>query len=635
MNKQRTAWVMCVILLIGCFAAICPASAATVSTGTVHVDDTLRVRSGAGTSYDIVGYLKEGDVVTIDNTVLAPDGGKWYHIKKDSIVGYASADYITVDATYQSDAEFEAYLTAQGFPESYKASLRTIRAKHPNWVFRAQLLTMTWEAALNGESTIGKNNIQNPEAWRSMEYGAYNWTSKTYVSFDTGGWYSATRDVIAYYMDPRNWLDDTYIFQFEELSYSTLQTEAGVKAILPDKIDYISADLLAAAKANKISAYYMASKIVQEGTVTNGLALGTVSGYEGYYNFFDMGAYAHDGMTAVEAGALHAKNNGWDTPAKCLNAAAKNLAQSYIAKGQNTLYYQKFNVVNTASLYSHQYMTSVYGASSEGNILHRGATNEVLSSNLEFVIPVYRSMPDKVAAMPSKTGNNNNFLDGLTVSGCTLTPTFDRYTMNYAAQVEGTVSSVTITAPLSNTAATITGNGTVSLNPGENIIKLTVKATSGATRVYTVTITRNGGTASKPTIQGKTYTVDKTVTKVEPGTDVTTFLKNLNVVNGDGKVYTAAGKAKTSGIIGTGDIVRLYSGNTLVESYPIVIRGDVNGDGKVSPLDLTMMQKHILKIKSITGYYLTAADCSKDGKLSALDLTVAQKYILGITKTVQ
>lgn len=91
-----------------------------------------------------------------------------YKITKDSLSGYASADYITINARYDTDGDFEAYLTAQGFPESYKPALRQLHAAHPQWIFKAKSLTMTFDTALTNEARIGRNNIQNPEAWRSM-----------------------------------------------------------------------------------------------------------------------------------------------------------------------------------------------------------------------------------------------------------------------------------------------------------------------------------------------------------------------------------------------------------------------------------------------------------------------------------
>ena len=85
-------------------------------------------------------------------------------------------------------------------------------------------------------------------------------------------------------MDPRNFLDENHIYMFEQLAYdSSSQTQAGVEAILQgsfmykNNIGYIdtagkyqttntlySAQIMTAAKTAKVSAYHIASKILQE-----------------------------------------------------------------------------------------------------------------------------------------------------------------------------------------------------------------------------------------------------------------------------------------------------------------------------------------------------------------------------------
>ena len=632
-NRQRrlTALFLCVCLLLGSLGGT-SLLAATVSTGEVvgiDPDSVLNVRSGPGTQYGIVGKLKNGDTVTILET-----SGSWYKISAGSLTGYVSAAYIHIHAQYDSDQDFEAYLTAQGFPESYKPALRQLHAQYPRWVFKARHLTMTWAEALQGESPVGLNTIQSPEAWKSMEYGAYNWDTKAYVSFDSGGWCAAAPAVIAYYMDPRNFLDGTYIFQFEELSYSADQTEAGVKAILPDVLDKHAADLLKAAGESGVSAYFLATKIVQEGTVQNGLALGTVPGYEGYYNFFDIGAYAANGNSAVTNGAIYAKNHGWDTPYKCFIDSANQLGKYYIKAGQDTTYFQKYNVTNAASgYYRHQYMTNVAGAASEGAIRSRTAVRD---TGLIFVLPVYKEMPAAAAVKPATTGNNNNFLDSITVSVYPLTPTFDRYTMAYAVQVGSAVESVQVSAQLNSSGAKLAGGGTVRLNHGQNRVDLTVTATSGAIRTYTVIITREGSSGGeKPTITGKTYTVGTTITKVEPSTGVSAFLNALAVQNGSAAVYTAAGAEKPTGIVATGDIVRLYSGTAVTASYPVVIYGDVNGDGSVAPVDALRIQKHIIGLTNLSGMQLLAADTNRDGRVQPVDALRVLKYCIEMIKSLQ
>ncbi len=696
MRRRICSMLLCLCLLLQLFCGFA-VLADEPTTGTVHVSDTLYVRDTPGGS--IVGRLYDNDVVTILDTVLDKNGGRWYHITKGNITGYSSADYITLNLSYKNDKEFEAYLTAQGFPESYKKGLRAIYAQHPNWVFEARHLTMTWAEALKAETKVGLNTITSPDAWKSMEYGAYNWTTNSYVAYDSGGWVTASPALVAYYMDPRNFLDSTYIFQFEKLTFSGGHTVEGVKAILPDALDVHAAALLEAAKATNISAYFLAARMTQEGSHLNGLGTGTVKGYEGYYNFFHIGAYASGGNSAVTNGAIYAKNQGWSTPLKCITDSAERIARGYIRLGQDTNYFQKFNVTNAQSgLYAHQYMSNTAAAAAEGRIRHNAATDDELKGTLVFSIPVYKDMPQTVAPLPSKTGNNNNFLDSLAVAEGALTPSFDRYTTDYALHVGQSVSEITIDAKpnsagatvtieakqattttatsttsssstaSTSSAATSTGGATttsttakartgsptstaatapaagikIPLRHGENKIPITVKASSGETRVYMLTVTREGDgpdsntpSTPKPTVTGTTYTIGSTVTKVEPKTSVADFIKNLAVKDGIAHVYTAAGQHKKEGTVSTGDILRLYSGSTVYASYPIVIVGDVNGDGSISSLDLRVAQKHILGIAPVTGYYLTAADSSKDGALTSLDLRITQKFILGITKTLQ
>lgn len=653
MTKRLLSAILCVCILLGTVAFGVHA-ADTVVTGTVHsIDENskLYVRASASTSAEVLDKLVNGDVVTILDTKEA-GGITWYKVTTQSgKTGYSSAQYIRINVDYQTDAEFEAYLTAQKFPESYKVKLRKLWAQHPTWIFKAQHLSMTWNRATYEESKPMKNAITTPEAWMSMEKGAYNWTTKTYVSVDSGGWVSATKQVISYYMDPRNFLDETYIFQFEDLQYSDTQTVAGVKAILPSRFDKYAEDLLKAAKNSKVSAYFLATRMTQEGSQIDGDFVGDDgTDYSGYYNFFNYGAYAgsqHGAYHgAVTNGAIYAKQSGWNTPYKCLLDSAEKIGSSYINKGQNTLYYQKFNVAGE-NLYNHQYMTNVQAPSSEGRIRSQSASASEKAGDITFVIPVYKNMPDEVAPLPGKTGNNNNFLDKITVTGCTISPTFDRYVKTYTGEIDDpTVTSVKISATKNFTDAKVTGTGTKTLKPGENVFNIVVTATSGHTRTYTVTIITpddsnvpdnpDQPTVPKPTISSTEYTVGETVTGVQPATQVKNFISALKVKNGTAQLYTTDGKKKTEGAVATGDILRLYDkNNKLTVSHPVVIYGDVNGDGKVNSVDLRRAQRHILGVIKVQGYFLTAADANRDGKVNSVDLRRAQRYILGILKDIQ
>lgn len=648
MMKRALCALLCLCLLMGTVAFGVQA-ADTVVTGTVFgidADSKLYVRESASTSATVLDKLVNGDVVTILDTKEA-GGITWYKVTTPGgKTGYSSAQYIRINVDYQTDEEFEAYLTAQKFPETYKVKLRQLWAQHPTWIFKAQHLSMTWKRATNEESRALKNAITTPESWMSMEKGAYDWDTKTYVPVDSGGWVTACKQVVSYYMDPRNFLDETYIFQFEDLQYSDTQTLAGVKAILPSRYDQYAEDLLKAAKETTVSAYFLATRMTQEGSKIDGEFVGDDgTDYSGYYNFFNYGAYAGSQYGAyhgaVTNGAIYAKQAGWNSPYKCLLGSAEKIGSGYINKGQNTLYYQKFNVAGE-NLYNHQYMTNVQAPSSEGRIRANSATEAEKAGALTFIIPVYKTMPEEATTLPPKTGNNNNFLDKITVTGCTLSPTFDRYVKTYTGEItDPSVTSVKISATKNYSNAKVVGTGTKTLKPGENVFPITVTATSGQTRTYTVTIIApedggtSGGDTPTPSVSGS-YTVGETVTGVQPATTAKDFLSAVKVNNGTAALYTAAGSKKTDGAVATGDILRVYDNDKkLTASYPVVIYGDVNGDGKVNSVDLRRAQRHILGVIKVEGYFLTAADANRDGKVNSVDLRRAQRYILGLIKDLQ
>lgn len=488
MGKKLFCFLLSLTLLLGVVPLT--ATAADAVTGTVHGINSgsqLNVRESASTGAKVVGALVNGNVVTILSEKNAGDI-LWYQIQYGSLTGWASAEYIRKNPSYHTDQGFEDYLTEQKFPESYKAKLRQIHTAHPQWVFVAEHLPVTWNDAFAEQTKPKKNAIQTPEAWKSMAQGCYNWSTNSYVSVDSGGWVTPVKDVVAYYMDPRNFLDTINLFQFESLTYSANHTETGVKAILPSALDKHAADLLKAAQESQVSAYFLATRMTQEGSQNNGLGTGTVKGYEGYYNFFHIGAYANNGNSAVTNGAIYAKQKGWNTPYKCLLGSANEIGASYINKGQNTLYFQKFDVTDGGNgFYNHQYMTNIEAAYYEGRIRGNQVTAAEKDSHLTFLIPVYKNMRTAATELPGRTGNNNYFLDSITVSGATLSPAFDRYTGTYTATVAGG-NSITLSAKKNDSGATVTGTGKKTLVAGDNVFPIKVTSTSGRTKTYTVTV---------------------------------------------------------------------------------------------------------------------------------------------------
>ena len=518
------------LLLLGSAAVSDEAYGATstsTSTGTVVID-ALNVRSGPGTLNQAIGMVYYGEKVTILGTEKDVLGGSWYRISYNGTEAYVSADYVTIDSNnqYVTDQEFEAQLTSQGFPESYKSYLRQLHADYPNWVFQACHTGINWADAVAKESPAGVTLVSgsSPSSWKSMEQGAYDFTTGTYIQYDTGNWVTASKAIIEHYMDPRNFLNSSGIFQFLAHSYDgKTQTAAGLQGVLegtfmrgefPEEGYGTYNDvLMEVGTKTGVNPYVLASMIlVEQGNTGIGKSIsGTVAGYEGYYNHFNVGAYASGGMDAVTRGLWYASQSGsydrpWNTIYKSIAGGAQYYSQNYVQKNQYTLYLKKFNVMNgLSSVGTGQYMTNVQGAESEAAALRKGYAS-VLDSSMTFIIPVYENMPASACLKPTSSANNNNYLASLTATGFTLSPSFNSYQTSYTLNVADSVNSVELTAKASSSDATVTGAGTIALSGASKTVKIIVKAASGETRTYTVTITRsadgqtgNGQTPVTPT----------------------------------------------------------------------------------------------------------------------------------------
>ncbi len=127
------------------------------------------------------------------------------------------------------------------------------------------------------------------------------------------------------------------------------------------------------------------------------------------------------------------------------------------------------------------------------------------------------------------------------------------------------------------------------------------------------------------------YTITTTaITGVAEGTSVKTFKKNLSANDDSYIVVNSSGKKKTSGNICTGDAVRVtFASGKVADDIPIIIYGDVNGDGVIGLEDLLKLQKHLLGTTKLKNNYALAADVSKDSTVDVLDLLKIQKHLLG------
>ena len=350
------------------------------------------------------------------------------------------------------------------FPDSYKPYLEELSKNHPNWEFIPLYTNLDWNYVISEENKFGKNlvPINYSDNWKNKIPGQYN------VEIDAG-WVDSSKEAVMYLMDPRNFLNEVRIFQFEELSYnSSTNNIEGIEKILygtefyNKKVSYLNSSgesiltsskysdlILKASKTSYVSSYHIASRIKQEvGPFLSHKSIsGDVPGYKGLYNFYNIGATSSsEPLGAIKNGLRYARDgNGasestkkkylipWNTKEKSITGGAIFIGSSYINKGQNTIYLQKFDVYDKTGdgLFWHQYMTNVLAPYSESKSIYNGYSKMgMLDNSLSFIIPIYNNMPDIMQESPSinqkdfvsdntkvySTGNNVNIRTGPSTS---------------------------------------------------------------------------------------------------------------------------------------------------------------------------------------------------------------------------
>lgn len=341
----------------------------------------------------------------------------------------------------------------ENFPSSYQPYLRELAKKHPNWKFTALYTDLDWNYVIEQENIFGKNLVPKnySDSWKNTTEGQYN------VEVDKG-WVDGSKQAVEYCMDPRNFLNEVRLFQFEGLAYDQSTNNLnGVEKILygtefyQQKVSYLDSSgntinmnetygdlILRGAQTSLVSPYHLASRIKQEvgPFLSHSSISGTVAGYEGLYNFYNIGATSStEPMGAIKNGLQYAKDGKgasqetknkylipWNTKERSITGGAIFIGSSYINVGQNTIYLQKFHVIDTNGngLFWHQYMTNVLAPYSESKSIYNGYQKaEMLNTSMSFIIPVYNNMPDILTDSPNI--DPNDFSDDNTKVYCNAT----------------------------------------------------------------------------------------------------------------------------------------------------------------------------------------------------------------------
>lgn len=361
-----------------------------------------------------------------------------------------------------ADDEYVNSLINKGFPAVYARKLAVLHKSHPTWKFEPLKVTQlsggqyTWDYVLYQETDVEdrRSLVANSNTY-------INWRHPSNQQFDSG-WWRASVEAVAYYLDPRNFLTEDQIFQFYDLKWNNNIPLSAVESVVKGtfmenkKLDgaysnvtyakyfydigkelganpvYLASRVRAEQGINGTSPlingnvgdklwYYYSNKMTgkdEAGHIinapTSGFTEAELKSYNGYYNYFNIGS-AGTGYFEIYLGGMKTAKKGtdvmadawggdvsWNTHWKSIYGGAYTATNKYIKDYQNTPYLQKFNVDPRSSRnFWGQYMQNITGAQGMATQSYNSfRDNGLLGLQIDFLIPVYEGMPEEPCPHP-------------------------------------------------------------------------------------------------------------------------------------------------------------------------------------------------------------------------------------------
>lgn len=510
--------------------------------------------------------------------VLEITSNGWYKVKYESRAqamvhtGYVSPSWADLCPEFAGECEESFENTLSDFPESYKPYLRALHRAKPNWKFVAGVSGISFPEWVEVQSAA-RMGASEPTS-NSFVYSSYSalYRHADYADklVDGNTMYCANSGTVAYFMDPRNFLNEVDVYMFYQFDGGTRSVE-DLEAVLQGSylLSYAQ-DFHDVGEANGIDPYYLIVQAISENGA-NGTPLSrgesrTVCENAGctdeshsqksYYNFFGVGSTP--GGSPQHNGLLYAIEHEWDTPYKALLGGSELLNRGYVKQGQNTPYYKKFNVgagKDTATAW-HQWMQNLAHPETEAGLLRKQfAESGIPDQNYTFLIPVFPNMPESACALPLSPGSAP--MPVLTETDYSEDPGYLLYSTTYTTH-PSTALITGISAGAS--AESVLGHFTL-------------------------------GIGTTATIDRDPVGTDALIVLYYHGTESASFrIVCRGDPSGDGKISAA-------------DLlnVRKQLLKLVTPSRASAAAADVNGDGKVSAADLLLLRKHLLGLTTITG----------------------------------
>ena len=516
-----------------------------------------------------------------------------------------------------------------------KDKIKTLQSKYPNWTFKVLYTGLDWNEVIANEFTGHGGSPKNLVYKTSNYQGAWLCPICGDRAYDNGSWRCVSEQAIKYMMDPRVSINESDIFQFEELTNAGCDINILRTMTSGTFLSGHEQGIIDAATNNNVNCYYIAARLIQE-QGASGTVLTSGSGYNGqyagYYNAFNISASGNSTSEILTNALAYAQKKGWTSLEASINGGISFLASQYIQKGQNTLYLQKFDVAATNGLYSNQYMQNILAAQSEGTTLRNTYINtNIMASKHTFIIPVYENMPTDICSRPDSNGTSSTEIDLVKVNVDSSlrirnNPNGDT-TVGYLYKDEIVTRIEKATSKVNGTYwdKVRKSNGT------EGYAARETYESESAYKLYLVPVSGDNSNSNNQNTSDNTLTntnkvnvdKDKRIIMVTPDAIASDILETFG---GPTKI------TKADGSFLNGENDSMATGFIVEDQYIVVKKGDCNGDGEVDTGDTYILKCVVLNVKNFSNkYYKIAADVNSDNSLDTGDTFILKKQILGVS----
>lgn len=555
-----------------------------------------------------------------------------------SNIFFAMVNVNQVFAVNQTISEDINSIDSSKYP-GVKEQIQQLKTKHPNWSFKILYTDIDWNEAIGkeylGHGSSPKNLV--PKTHNSSWICNICGVDKAY---DNGSWRCASKSGIEYMMDPRNSINEADIFQFEELTSIGSDVNIVKKMTSGTFLQGREQEITNIANTKGVNAYYIVARLIQE-QGKSGSEL--ISGKTGYYNAFNFGASGSTSEQVIANGLAYAKKKGWDTLEKSISGGVDLIANEYIKIGQNTLYFQKFNVTNK-STFAHQYQQNLFAAKTESATL-RNTYLDIKSydSKHTFIIPVFKNMPSKACLTPD---GNSTATSGADLVKINVTTSLKlRKAPEDSTKVDWLWKNE-IVARLEKGTTKINGaywdkiqkaNGNVGYVPRETfdyetdykLYLVPINTTNGSNNNNNNSNGNNSNNNSNNNENKYHNTAkvlindEKKIIKVSPDAIAKDILEAFG---GSVKI------TKADGSFLNGENDNMATNFIVKDTYTVIKKGDANADGIVNSFDYIRVMNYIMGRKQLNGYEKEAADANNDGIVNSFDYIRIMNYIMGTKK---